>query len=89
YSVNVGDAFIKEIDLDEAEQLLEEFPDIPREKNLEDFLSSLDKKFVELNISSIITSENLNFGKEKLIKLGAVKVGQWLEMVLDAVSYTH
>ncbi|QCK75568.1 hypothetical protein E4K08_02390 (plasmid) [Raoultella ornithinolytica] len=85
YGVNVGDAFIKEIDLDEAEQLLEEFPDIPREKNLEDFLSSLDKKFVELNISSIITSENLNFGKEKLIKLGAVKVGQWLEMVLDEV----
>ena len=32
YSVNVGDVFINEINLDEAEQLLEEFPDIPREK---------------------------------------------------------
>jgi hypothetical protein len=44
YSVNVSDTFIKKITLDEAEQLLEEFPDIPREKTLDAFLSSLDVK---------------------------------------------
>lgn len=85
YSVNVGDVFIKEINLDEAEQLLEEFPDIPREKTLDAFLSSLDEKFIELNISSIVTSETLNFGKDKLMKLGAVKVSKWLEQVIDEV----
>ncbi|HHM2140134.1 TPA: hypothetical protein ACRGKQ_005621, partial [Klebsiella pneumoniae] len=85
YSVNVGDVFINEINLDEAEQLLEEFPDIPREKTLEAFLSSLDEKLVELNISSIVTSESLHFGKDKLTKLGAVKVSQWLDMVIDEV----
>ena len=76
YSINVSDTFIKEITLDEAEQLLEEFPDIPREKTLEEFLASLDVRLIELNIDSIVSSENLNFGKEKLIKLGAVKVSQ-------------
>ncbi|HBV9422510.1 TPA: hypothetical protein MD965_006024, partial [Klebsiella pneumoniae] len=85
YSVNVGDVFIKEINLDEAEQLLEEFPDIPREKTLDAFLSSLDEKFIELNISSIVTSETLNFGKDKLMKLGAVKVSKWLDLVIDEV----
>ncbi|HDK9834875.1 TPA: hypothetical protein PVS94_005574, partial [Klebsiella pneumoniae] len=85
YSVNVGDIFIKEINLDEAEQLLEEFPDIPREKTLDAFLSSLDEKFIELNISSIVTSETLNFGKDKLMKLGAVKVSKWLDLVIDEV----
>ncbi|HGW8689054.1 TPA: hypothetical protein ACNRQC_005004 [Klebsiella pneumoniae] len=85
YSVNVGDVFINEINLDEAEQLLEEFPDIPREKTLEAFLSSLDEKLVELNISSIVTSESLHFGKDKLTKLGAVKVSQWLDLVIDEV----
>ncbi|HDO7150284.1 TPA: hypothetical protein P3R69_005221, partial [Klebsiella pneumoniae] len=85
YSVNVGDVFIKEINLDEAEQLLEEFPDIPREKTLDAFLSSLDEKFIELNISSIVTSETLNFGKDKLMKLGAVKVRKWLDLVIDEV----
>lgn len=85
YSVNVGNTFIKEINLDEAEQLLEEFPDIPREKTLEDYLSSLDDKFQELNISSIISSETLHFGKDKLIRLGAVKVSQWLDLVIDEV----
>lgn len=84
YSVNVGDVFINEINLDEAEQLLEEFPDIPRE-NARSFLSSLDEKLVELNISSIVTSESLHFGKDKLTKLGAVKVSQWLDMVIDEV----
>lgn len=84
YSVNVGDVFINEINLDEAEQLLEEFPDIPREKRSK-LLSSLDEKLVELNISSIVTSESLHFGKDKLTKLGAVKVSQWLDMVIDEV----
>lgn len=85
YSINVSDTFIKEITLDEAEQLLEEFPDIPREKTLEEFLASLDVRLIELNIDSIVSSENLNFGKEKLIKLGAVKVSQWLQLVIDEV----
>ena len=85
YSVNVSDTFIKKITLDEAEQLLEEFPDIPREKTLDAFLSSLDVKLEELNISSIVSSENLNFGKDKLIKLGAIKVSQWLELVIDEI----
>ncbi len=49
------------------------------------FLSSLDEKLVELNISSIVTSESLHFGKDKLTKLGAVKVSQWLDMVIDEV----
>lgn len=85
YSINVSDTFVKEITLDEAEQLLEEFPDIPREKTLDEFLASLDVKLKELNIDSIVSSENLNFGKEKLIKLGAVKVSQWIQFVIDEV----
>lgn len=46
YSVNVGDVFINEINLDEAEQLLEEFPDIPREKRSKLFYHLLMKSLL-------------------------------------------
>ncbi len=64
---------------------MKSFPIFHVKKTLDAFLSSLDEKFIELNISSIVTSETLNFGKDKLMKLGAVKVSKWLDLVIDEV----